>query len=76
MSNISREKIRQANKISPGSATEITYGQSQRMLAEQLGTSNRAEQVKQLKQQGLLPSFSSTNSSGSGSKQKTLGLTR
>ena len=76
MSNISREKIRQVNKISPGSATEITYGQSQKMLAEQLGTSNRAEQVKQLKQQGLLPSFSSTNSSGSGSKQKTLGLTR
>jgi len=76
MSNISREKIRQANKISPGSATEITYGQSQRMLAEQLGTSNRAEQIKKLKQQGLLPSFPARNPSGSGSKQETLGLVR
>ena len=55
MSAISREKIRQANEISPGSATEITYGQSQRMLGSQLGYSNRSDQIKKLKEQGLLP---------------------
>jgi len=121
MSNISREKIRQANEIIPGSATETTYGQSQKMLGDKLGYSNRAEQIKKLKQQGLLgdtkpasrsvrppvrsqsgynnsmsggvganrsnssgnqsagsqtPSFSARNSSGSESKQKTLGLVR
>ena len=56
LSAISREKIRMTNELlGRGSATETNYLGATKMLGNQLGYSNRAEQIKRLKEQGLLP---------------------